>query len=48
MIGVIGDRLYGDREMLPNFGFPMEDLIRRAPDGLRGKVGQLGLITEID
>ena len=31
MIRVIRDRLYADREMLPNFGFPMEDLIGRAP-----------------
>ena len=31
MIRVIRDRLYGDRKMLPNFGFPMEDLIGRAP-----------------
>ena len=28
---VMRDRLYGDREMLPNFGFPMEDLIGRTP-----------------
>ena len=31
IIRVIRDRLYGDRKILPNFGFPMEDLIGRAP-----------------
>ena len=30
LIRVIRDRLYADREMLPNFGFPMEDLTGRA------------------
>ena len=30
MIRMIRDRLYADREILPNFGFPVEDLTGRA------------------